>query len=195
MARSLRNAWNRKETPRNDKQLRDNAEKAVRENDEKRFRQLQELQGFEVKTLDRERTFVMKEQARDVKPDHERELAAIHARFDRRVAEQRRRNNSLLGRVSRVFGGHKRQEARMQRVERERTRDVDNRKAVQERSERLRQKSLAERMTRVERDLRQTKERHAVARDEFRQNRERGFELAVRQEMNRQRARGPGRSM
>jgi hypothetical protein len=50
-------------------------------------------------------------------------------------------------------------------------------------------------MTRVEGDLRQTKERHAVARDEFRQNRERGFEHAVRQEMNRQRARGRGRSM
>jgi hypothetical protein len=195
MARSLRNSWNRKDTPRNDKQIRDNAEKAVRERDAKRERELHTLQGYEIRALDRERTYVMKEQARDVKRDHEREIDAINARFDRRVSEQRRRNNSFLGRAARVFGGHKRQQARMQRIERERTRDVDNRKAIQERSERLRQKSLAERMTRVERELGQTKERHAVARDEFRQNRERGFEQAVRMEMNRQRSRGRGRSL
>lgn len=191
----LGNHWNRKDTPRNEKQVRDNAEKTVRENDEKRFRQLQQSQGYEIKALDRERTFVMKEQARDVKPDHEREITAINGRFDRRVGEQRRRNKSFLGKVSRIFGGHKRQQARMQRIERERTRDVDNRKAVQERNERLRQKSLAQRITRVDGDLRQTKERHAVARDQFREHREKGFELAVRQEMNRQRSRGRGRSM
>jgi hypothetical protein len=195
MAQSLRNSWHRKDTPGNDKQARDNAEKAVRERDTKRERELHTLQGYEIKALDRERTYVMKEQARDVKPGHEREIGAINARFDRRVSEQRRRNNSLLGQVSRVFGGHKRQQARMQRIERERTRDVDNRKAIQERSERLRQKSLADRMTRGEREQRQAKERHAVARDEFRQNRDGGFEQAVRMEMNRQRSRGRGRSL
>jgi hypothetical protein len=195
MAQSLRGSWNRKDTPRNEKQLRDNAEKAVRENDEKRFRGLQESQGYEMKALDRERTFVMMEQARDVKPGHEREITAINARFDRKVGEQRRRNNSFIGKVSRIFGGHKRQQQRMQRIERERARDVDNRKAVQERNERLRQKSLGQRMTRVERDLHQTKERHGVARDQFREHREKGFELAVRQEVNRQRARSRGRSM
>jgi hypothetical protein len=195
MARSLRNSWNRKDIPGNDKQARDNAEKAVRERDARRERELHTTQGYELKALDRERTALMKDQARDVKPDHERELNAINARHDRRVSEQRRRNNSLLGRVSRVFGGHKRQQARMQRIERERSRDVDNRKAIQERNERLRQKSLAERMTRVERELHLTKERHAVARDEFRQNRERGFEQAVRMEMNRQRKQGRGRSL
>jgi hypothetical protein len=94
-----------------------------------------------------------------------------------------------------VFGGHKRQQASLQRVERQRSGEVDNRQATQERNERLRQKSLGDRVARVDRDLRQTKERHVVARDDFRKQRERGFELAVRQEMNRARSRGKGRSV
>jgi hypothetical protein len=195
MTGSLRGSWGRKDTPRNEKGLRDNAEKEIRERDDVALKRLQDLQGKEIGALVSEQAFLAQEQARDVKPRHEKEIAGINARFDRRARELNRKHNSLWGKVSRVFGGHKRQQARMQRVERERTRDVDNRKGVQERNERLRQKSLGDRMDRVERDLRETKERHGVARDEFRQQREKGFEQAVRMEMNRQRSRGRSRSM
>ena len=59
----------------------------------------------------------------------------------------------------------------------------------------LRQRSLTEREIRVDKDLVEAKQRHVVARDEFRQQRERGFELSVKQEINRLRVRGPSMGM
>ena len=170
MARNIRGQFGGKGVAGTDKTERETAEKAIRERDEAALKQLQALQGHEVRSLEHEQAFVMQEQARDVKPQHEREIAGINARFDRRAREQRRKDNAFWGKVARVFGGHGRQQARMQRIERERARDVDNRQAVQERNERLRQKSLGERSQRVDRELRETKERHALARDEFRQS-------------------------
>ena len=48
---------------------------------------------------------------------------------------------------------------------------------------------------RVDKDLVEAKQRHVVARDEFRQQRERSFELSVKQEINRLRVRGPSMGM
>ena len=83
----------------------------------------------------------------------------------------------------------------MQRVERQRAKEVGEREALQAMREGQRQKSLGQHMSRVARDIQEAKERHVVDRREFRNQRERGFEMAVRHEMTRQRSRGRGRSM
>ena len=97
--------------------------------------------------------------------------------------------------MSRVFGGHKRQQARVDKLNRERNQTVAERTKQHVDSEGLRQRSLTEREIRVDKDLVEAKQRHVVARDEFRQQRERGFELSVKQEMNRLRVRGPSMGM
>lgn len=195
MSRSLRGPWGRKDTPRDEKQLRDNAENAVKERDAEGFKRLQELQGKEMKSLETEKAFLAESQARDPKPDNEREIAGINLRHDRRVRDLQRVHNGFWGKLHRVVGGHGHQQRQIRRVERQRAKEVGEREAVQAVREGQRQKMLAERVGRVDRDVREARERHAKALDDFRKQRERGFELAVRQEMNRQRSRGRGRSL
>jgi hypothetical protein len=195
MTRSLRGSWGRKDIPVDQKALRDNAEKAVKERDESAFKRLQDLQGKEIKTLETEHAWLGDVRARDPKAANEKEIASLNQRFDRQQRELKRRHDGFLGKLSRVFGGYKRQQARVQRVERQRAKEVGEREALQAMHEGQRQKSLGQHVFRVERDIQEAKERHAVDRHEFRKQREHGFEVAVRQEMTRQRSRGRGRSM
>ena len=195
MTRSLRGSWGRKDTPVDQKALRDNAEKAVKERDETAFKRLQDLQGKEMKTLQTEHAWLGEMQARDTKPANEKEIASLHQRFDRQQRELKRRHDGFLGKLALVFGGHRRQQARVQRIERQRAKEVGEREALQAVREGQRQKSLGQHMSRVTRDIQEAKERHVVASKEFRTQRERGFEMAVRNEMTRQRSRGRGRSM
>jgi hypothetical protein len=195
MTRSLRGAWGRKDTPRDEKALRDNAEKSVQERDAVSLKRLQELQGKEMKNLETEKAFLAESQARDPKPEHDREIAGLNMRFDRRVRELERRHNGFWGKVHRIVGGHGHQQRQIKRIERQRAKEVGEREGVQAVREGQRQKMLAERVGRVDKDIREAKERHAKALDDFRKQRERGFEMAVRQEMTRQRSRSRGRSL
>jgi hypothetical protein len=167
----------------------------VKERDETAFKRLQDLQGKEIKTLETEHAWLGEMQARDPNSANEKEIASLNQRFDRQQRELKLRHDGFLGKFSRAFGGHKRQQARVQRVERQRAKEVGEREALQAMREGQRQKSLGQHVSRVERDIQQAKERHAVDRHEFRNQRERGFESAVRHEMTRQRSPGRGRSM
>jgi hypothetical protein len=195
MSRSLRGSWGRKDIPVDQKALRDGAETAVKERDETAFKRLQDLQAKEIKALETEHAWLGDMQARDPKPANEKEIASLNQRFDRQQRELKRRHDGFLGKLSRVFGGHQRQKAQVQRIERQRAKEVGEREALQALREGQRQKSLGQHMSRVSRDIQEAKERHVVARQEFRTQRERGFEMAVRNEMTRQRSRGRGRSM
>jgi hypothetical protein len=195
MARSVRKAWNRKDAPGNDDELRKQAEEAVRERNERAREMLLHLQAREVKSLESERSWIEKERARDVSPLNTKEIASINQRYDRLDHEMARRHNTFLAKFSRVFGGHKRQKAREDRLTAERNKIVGERTKQHVEREGQRQRSLTEREVRVEKDLVEAKERHAVDRDEFRQQRERSFDLSVKQEMNRLRLRGPSMGM
>jgi hypothetical protein len=198
MAKSVRQAWNyRKNTAPDgeDKELRKVAEDNIRERNETDLQTLLHLQGREVKSLDSEKTWIDKERSRDVQTMNDKELASINQRHDRLAHDLARRNNTFLAKLSRVFGGHKRQQARVDKLNRERNQTVAERTKQHVDREGQRQRSLTEREIRVDKDLVEAKQRHVVARDEFRQQRERGFELSVKQEINRLRVRGPSMGM
>ena len=198
MAKSVRQAWNyRKNTAPDgeDKELRKVAEDNIRERNETDLQTLLHLQGREVKSLESEKTWIDKERSRDVQTMNDKELAAINQRHDRLAHDLARRNNTFLAKLSRVFGGHKRQQARIDKLNRERNQTVAERTKQHVDREGQRQRSLTEREIRVDKDLVEAKQRHVVARDEFRQQRERGFELSVKQEINRLRVRGPSMGM
>ncbi len=178
-----------------DKELRKAAEDKIRERNETDLQTLLHLQGREVKSLESEKVWIEKERARDVATMNAKEIAAINQRYDRLDHDLARRNNTFLAKMSRVFGGHKRQQARVDRLNRERNQTVAERTKQHVHSEGLRQRSLTEREIRVDKDLVEAKQRHAADRDEFRQQRERGFELSVKQEINRLRVRGPSMGM
>jgi hypothetical protein len=194
--KSAREAWNYRKAPTDhDKELRTVAEDKIRERNETDLQTLLHLQGREVKSLESEKTWIDKERARDVQTMHTKEIAAINQRYDRLDHDLARRNNTFLAKMSRVFGGHKRQQARVDKLNRERNQTVADRTKQHVDREAQRQRSLTERDMRVDKDLVEAKQRHVVARDEFRQQRERGFELSVKQEMNRLRVRGPSMGM
>ena len=197
MAKSVRQAWNyRKNNPEGeDKEIRKAAEDKIRERNETDLHSLVQLQGREIKSLESEKVWIEKERARDVSSMHAKEIAGINQRYDRLDHDLARRNNTFLAKVSRVFGGHKRQQARVERLNRERNQTVAERTKQQVHSEGLRQRSLSEREIRTDRDLVEAKQRHAADRDEFRLQRERGFEMSVKQEINRLRIRGPSMGM
>jgi hypothetical protein len=194
--KSAREAWNYRKAPTDhDKELRKVAEDNIRGRNETDLQLLVHLQGREMKSLESEKVFVEKERARDVATFNAKELLAINERFDRLQHDLERRNNTFLAKVSRVFGGHKRQQARVDKLNRERNRTVAERTKQQVDSEGLRQRSCTEREIRIEKDMAEAKQRHAAAREEFRLQRERGFEMSVKQEINRLRIRGPSMGM
>ena len=195
MARSVRKAWDRKDNPGDEKELRKGAEEAIRERNDASFQHLVHLQGKEIKSLESEKVWIDKERARDVQTLNDKEITAINQRYDRQRHELERRHNTPMAKLARVFGGHKRQQARVDRLNRERNQTVTDRTKQHVDREGQRQRSLTERDVRVEKDMGEAKERHAVARDEFRQQRERSFEVSVKQEMNRLRIRGPSMGM
>lgn len=195
MARSVRKAWDRKDNPGDEKELRKGAEEAIRERNDASFQHLVHLQGKEIKSLELEKVWIDKERARDVQTLNDKEITAINQRYDRQRHELERRHNTPMAKLARVFGGHKRQQARVDRLNRERNQTVTDRTKQHVDREGQRQRSLTERDVRVEKDMGEAKERHAVARDEFRQQRERSFEVSVKQEMNRLRIRGPSMGM
>lgn len=107
-------AWNYRKAPTDhDKELRTVAEEKIRERNESDLQTLLHLQGKEVKSLESEKTWIDKERSRDVQTMHTKEIAAINQRYDRLDHDLARRNNTFLAKVSRVFGGHKRQQARV----------------------------------------------------------------------------------
>ena len=198
MAKSVRQAWNYRKNAApegEDKELRKVAEDKIRERNETDLQTLLHLQGREVKSLESEKTWIDKERGRDVQTMNDKEVVAINQRYDRLDHDLARRNNTFLAKVSRVFGGHKRQQTRVDKLNRERNQTVAERTKQHVDREGQRQRSLTEREVRVDKDLVEAKQRHVVARDEFRQQRERGFELSVKQEINRLRVRGPSMGM
>jgi hypothetical protein len=198
MAKSVKQAWNYRKSNApddEDKELRKVAEDNIRTRNEEALQILLHLQAREVKSLESEKAWVEKERARDVSTMNAKEIAAINHRYDRLGHDLERRNNTFLAKVSRVFGGHKRQQARVEKLNRERNQTVAERTKQQVNSEGLRQRSLTERDIRVDKDIVEAKQRHVVARDEFRQQRERSFEMSVKQEVNRLRIRGPSMGM
>jgi hypothetical protein len=195
MARSVRKAWDRKDNPGDEKEMRKNAEEAVKERNDAAYQHLVHLQGKETKSLESEKVWIDKERARDVQTLNDKEINAINQRYDRLHHDLARRHNTPLAKLSRVFGGHQRQQARVNRLNRERNETVSERTKQHVNREGQRQRALTERDVRVEKDMGEAKERHAVARDEFRQQRERSFEVSVKQEMNRLRIRGPSMGM
>ena len=96
-----------------------------------------------------------------------------------------RSHNSFFGKVARVFGGHKRQQRRIERVNTERDAVVGERTKQHVRREAQRQRSLTQHDLKVETDLQQAREKHAEAREKQRQGHEQGFEQAVKQEIQR----------
>ena len=186
MAGSMRRAWNRKDKPVEEGE-RKRAVEAVTEKNGKDLHNLRELQGREIKQLEGERVWIEKEKGRDVSTFNEKEITAINQRYDRLDHDMARRHNTFIAKFSRVFGGHKRQKARVDRLTAERNKIVGERTKQHVERESQRQRSLTERDGRVVRDLQEAHERHAQARDQFRQQREQGFELSVRHEINRSR--------
>lgn len=59
-----------------------------------------------IKLLESEHTWIEKERVRDVSAMNEKEVQAINLRHDRLLHNMERRDNSFLGKVHRVFGGH-----------------------------------------------------------------------------------------
>jgi hypothetical protein len=186
MAVSARKAWGRKDKPVEEGE-RKAAVDAVREKNERDLHNLRELQGREIKQLEGERVWIEKEKARDVSTFNEKEITAINQRYDRLDHDMARRNNTFFAKLHRVVGGHKSQKARADRLTTERNKIVGERTKQHVEREGQRQRSLTERDGRVAKDLQEAHERHAQARDQFRQQREQGFELSVRHEINRSR--------
>jgi hypothetical protein len=96
-----------------------------------------------------------------------------------------RRHNSFVGKVARVFGGHKRQQRQIARINAERDGVVTERTKQQVRHEAQRQRSLSQHDLKVEKDLQEAREKHAEAREKMRQGHEQGFEHAVKLEIQR----------
>jgi hypothetical protein len=188
MAHSARKTFKVKssgEAAGNEQELRRQAMAIVTGKNERAFRGLVELQGRELKLLESERTWVEKEKARDIAVINDKEIAAINLRYDRREHELQRKHNSFLGKVHRVFGGHKKQQRQMNALTAERNRVVTERTEQHVRREAQRQRSLTERHLRVEKDLQETKDRQSRDRDQFRQQREQSFEVSVASEIHR----------
>ena len=196
MAGSAKAAWNDgKGTAEVDPELEKRAAEIVRAKDGKAIKNLADLQALEIKHLDGERKWIEQQRARDNSALNQKELAAINQRFDRQQQEMTRRHNGFRGKLSRVFGGHKRQQQQLSRLTAERDRVVGERTKQHVMSEALRQRALTERDVRVERDLQEARERHSQDRENLRQQREQGFELSVRQEVKRLRMGGPKMEM
>jgi len=188
MARSVRKAWARKDGEGgggNDEELLKQAQDYVRAKQEASRQNLLHLQSLEIKHLEGERKFIGQEKARDVSAFNNREIAAINQRYDRLVHRMEVRNNTFMAKVGRVFGGHKRQQRRIERINRERDAVVTERTKQHVRSEAQRQRSLTQHDLKVETDLQQAREKHSEAREKQRQAHEHGFEHAVKQEANR----------
>ena len=99
--------------PGNDEALLKQAQESVRAKQEASRQNLLHLQGLEIKHLENERKFITHEKAKDVTVFNNKEIAAINQRYDRMVHRMERRNDSFMGKVARVFGGHKRQQQRI----------------------------------------------------------------------------------
>lgn len=196
MARSIRKEFqNPNPTPNgsaaggegggNDEELRNSAIEAVKKKNDQDFLRLTDMQGREIKHLQGERAWLEKERMRDRSAINEKQIAGINLRYDRREHDLSLKHNNFWGRLHRVFGGHKHQQKQLKALTAERDKVVGERTAQHVRSEALRQRALTERDLRVEKDLQEAQERHAQDRDQFRQQREQSFDLAVRQEVNR----------
>jgi hypothetical protein len=186
MAKGVRAAWARKDKPVEESE-RTRAVEVVNEKNERDRRNLRELQGREIKQLESERVWIEKERARDLSTFNEKEITAINQRYDRLDHDMARRNNTFFAKLHRVIGGHKSQKARVDRLTAERNKIVGERTKQHVDREGQRQRSLTERDGRVAKDLQEAHERHGQAQDNFRQQREQGFELSVRHEINRAR--------
>jgi hypothetical protein len=169
----------------NDEALLKKAQDTVRVKQEVSRQNLLHLQGLEIKHLESERKWIDQERARDVSTFNQKELSAINQRYDRMVHRMERQHNSFLGKVSRVFGGHKRQQRQITKINAERDAVVGERTKQHVRREAQRQRSLTERDVKVESDLQQAREKHIEAREKQRQGHEQGFEHAVKQEIHR----------
>jgi hypothetical protein len=169
----------------NDAELLKQAQDYIRAKQEASRQNLLHLQGLEIKHLESERKWIEQERARDISAFNQKEIAAINQRYDRLVHRLERRNNMLMAKIARVFGGHKRQQRRIERVNTERDAVVTERTKQHVRREAQRQRSFTERDLKVETDLQQAREKHAEAREKQRQAHEQGFEHAVKQEVNR----------
>jgi hypothetical protein len=169
----------------NDQEFLKQAQENVRANQEASRQNLLLLQGLEIRHLENERKWIDQQKARDVSEFNRRELAAINQRYDRLVHRMELRNNSFMGKFARVFGGHKRQQQRIERINNERDRVVTERTKQHVRSEAQRQRSLTERDVKVVKDIQDARERHAEARDKQKQTHEQGFVHSMKQEINR----------
>ncbi len=169
----------------NDEALLKRAQDTVRVKQEVSRQNLLHLQGLEIKHLENERKFITQEKAKDVSTFNNKEIAAINNRYDRLIHRMERQHNSFLGKLSRVFGGHKRQQRQIERVNTERDKVVGERTKQHVRREAQRQRSLTEHDVKVENDLQHAREKHAEAREKQRQSHEQGFDHAVKQEVQR----------
>jgi len=169
----------------NDEALLKQAQDAVRAKQEVARQNLLHLQGLEIKHLENERKFITQEKAKDVTAFNNKEIAAINQRYDRLLHLMERRHNSFVGKVARVFGGHKRQQRQIERVNGERDAVVGERTKQHVRREAQRQRSLTEHDVKIEKDLQGARENHAEAREKQRQAHEQGFDQAVKQEIQR----------
>jgi hypothetical protein len=176
----------------NDEALLRQAQDAVRARQEAARQNLLHLQGFELRQLENDRKMIAQEKAKDVSVFNNKEIAAINQRYDRLVHRMEQRHNSFAGKVARVFGGHKRQQRRIERINAERDVVVTERTKQHVRREAQRQRSLTEHDVKIEKDLLGARERHAEAREKQRQSHEQGFDQAVKQEIQRlQQAQAP----
>jgi hypothetical protein len=169
----------------NDEALLKKAQDTVRVKQEVARQNLLHLQGLEIKHLENERKFIGQEKAKDVSVFNNKEIVAINQRYDRLVHRMERSHNSFLSKVSRVFGGHKRQQRQITRINAERDAVVTERTKQQVRSEAQRQRSLSQHDLKVETDLQQAREKHAEAREKQWHAHEHGFENAVKMEVQR----------
>jgi hypothetical protein len=185
MARSARRAWNDGKGGGSDDDMLKRAQENVREKQEAARQNLLKLQGLEIKQLEGERAWIGKERERDVSAINDREIAGINQRYDRQRHELERRHNRLLGKISRVFGGHKRQQRQLNNLNAERDRVVGERTKQHVMREGQRQRSLTEREVRVEKDVQEARQKHSDAREQQRQQQEQGFDFSVKQEVNR----------
>ena len=154
-------------------EIRKNAEEAIKERNEASFQHLVHLQGKEIKSLESEKVWIDKERARDVQTMNEREIFAINQRYVGLRHELARRHNTPLAKLSRAFGGDKRQQARLDRLNPERNETVTERTEQHVNREGQRQRS-ADRTRRAGGEGHGRGER-APCRcpDDFRQQRER----------------------
>jgi hypothetical protein len=169
----------------NDDALLKKAQDTVRVKQEVSRQNLLHLQGLEIKHLDNERKFIAQEKAKDVTPFNNKEIAAVDLRYDRLLHRMERRHNSFVGKMARVFGGHKRQQRQIARINAERDAVISERAKQHVRREAQRQRSLTEHDVKIEKDLQGAREKHAEAREKQRQGHEQGFEQAVKQEIQR----------